>query len=136
MPKIETEAELQNAIRALETQLISEGRLFKTELQIAYENIKPINLIKSTFEQAAASHALKDNVLSTSVGLTVGYISKMLFQGVAVSPIKNIVGTALQFGITNLVLKNPETIKSFGASIFQLIRRKAKDKTILENESI
>ncbi len=127
MEKISTEAALENAIFQLENQRVSEGRMLKTQFNMALDSIKPINLLKSTFEEVAESQALKGNILNTGIGLVVGYLSKVLFQGVAATPLKNVLGTAVQLGVTNVVSKHAETIKALGASFFRLIRRKTKD---------
>jgi len=95
--------------------------MLKENFGIAYESIKPINLIKSTLNEIAASQDLKDNFLNTAVGLTAGYLSKTLFVGVSHNPLKRLLGTVLMYGITNLVAKHPETIKSVGSGILNLI---------------
>jgi hypothetical protein len=49
---------------------------------------------------------------------------------------KNMVGAALQFGITNVVAKNPETIKGLGMAFFQWIKRKIKSPIPPETPAI
>jgi hypothetical protein len=126
MENINSETALQSAIFKLENQHADEGRLLKAQFHLVFESIKPINLLKSTFEQAAASQALKGNILSTGVGIAVGYFSKILFQSVAGIPLKSIFGSALQLGVTNVVSKNPGAVKSLGAAFFRLFRRKTR----------
>ena len=124
MQKINSEAELRTAIVQLEIRQAEEGRLLKEQFQLVYESIKPINLIRSTLKDAVASRGLKEDVLNASVGLSAGYISKAVFEGVTSSPFKKIIGTALMFGIKNVVARNPETIKTIGRFVFQHIFRK------------
>ncbi|HEY6503714.1 MAG TPA: hypothetical protein VIZ28_07070 [Chitinophagaceae bacterium] len=122
MQKINTATSLRNAILELEMRQANEGKILKEQFHIAYESLKPLNLIKNTFKQAAGSVALKENLLNTSVGLTAGYLSKILFEGVSHNPLKKLLGSALMFGITNLVTKNPETLKSIGMKLLKVIR--------------
>jgi hypothetical protein len=98
--------------------------MVKDEFFIAIDSVRPINLIKSTFREAVASRDLKNNIVNTSVGLTAGYLSKIVFAGVMKTPLTKLLGTALMFGVTNLVARNPETVKSVGKGFFNLIRGK------------
>lgn len=112
MQKINSSAELHLAIAALELQQTAEAKLLKQQFNLAYESIKPVNLIKSTLKDISASQDLKDNLLNSAVGITVGYVSKKIFEGTSHSPVKRMLGTALMFGVTNAVAKNPETLKA------------------------
>ena len=122
MQNINTEIELRASILFLESRQMEEGRMLKEQFMLAYESIKPVNLIKSTIMEAAESSNLQDNLLNATVGLTAGYLSKVMFQSVTNSPIKKILGTALMFGIKNLVAQNPETVKALGKGFFEMIK--------------
>lgn len=122
MEKLNAEDTLRNAIAQLEDQRSEEGKAIKEQFQVAYESLKPLNLIKSTLKEATASIDLKDNLLNTTIGLAVGFVSKKLFEGKTKSPFKRLVGSALMFGVTNLISKNPETIKSIGGRLMNVIR--------------
>ncbi len=121
MPQIDTASSLRVAILKLETQQESEGKVLKEQFHLAYESIKPINLIKSTFKEVTASQDLKDNLLNTTVGITAGYLSKKIFEGVSNNPLRKLLGTALMFGITNVVAKNPDTVKAVAKGIFKIV---------------
>jgi len=124
MKKINSEATLRDAIVQLEHRRADEEKMLREQFHLACESMKPINLIKSTFKEAIASPDLKDNILNTSVGLAAGYVSKLLFVNVSHSPLKKLLGIALQFGITKLVAKNPEAVKSLGRGLMKIINRK------------
>ena len=121
MEKINSTAQLKAAIFDLETRQNNEGKILKEQYIVAYESIKPVNLIKSTFKEVAASPDLKDELLNTSIGLAAGYLSKMLFQGASHSPLRKLFGTVLMFGITNAVAKHPEVIKAAGKGLLKII---------------
>ena len=138
MQKIVTETDLRFAILQLESRQTEERRLLKEQFLVAVESIKPINLIKNTLREAVGSDDLKDNLLNTSLGFSAGYISKILFQGATSSPLKKIIGTALMFGIKNLIAQNPEFVKSGGRAIFNYIRNilSEKDKKDHKDETL
>ena len=128
MQKITSAIELREAILQLEIKRAEEGKALHEQFKLVYESMKPINLIKNTFKEVAASPDLKDSLVNTSVGLTAGYISKKLFEGLSNNPIRKFAGSALQFGIMNIVAKNPEVVKSFGQKILKMIRSRPDDK--------
>ncbi len=118
---INTESELRAAILQLESTQALEKKILKEQFHLTYESMKPINLIKSTFKDVAASTDIKDNLLNAGVGLGVGYITKVVFQGASHSPLRKLFGTVLEFGIANVVAKNPEAVKSVAGGVFRII---------------
>lgn len=136
MQTIVTESDLRNAILQLESRQADENILMKAQFLIAVESIKPINLIKSAFIEATESEDLQANFVNTSIGLSAGYVSKMLFQGISHGPLRKIIGTVIMFGIKNLVAQNPETVKTGGRIFFKIIRDLlGKDKNTHTNEA-
>lgn len=126
MEAITTSIELKNAILLLEfDQQIREQQL-KEQVFLTIESLKPVNLIKSTLHEVVSSPYLIDNILGVAMGLTSGYITKKIAMGKSVSVIRKILGTLLEFGITNIVAQNTDSIKTFGQSIYQYFLRKKK----------
>ncbi len=123
MQMINSGNELRMAILALEIQQSDEGRMLKEHLHIAYESIKPINLIKSAFKEVSESQDLRDASFNTFIGLTVGYFSKIVFERISNNPFKKLFGTALQFAIANVVAKNPETTNFLGKGFLKISGR-------------
>ncbi len=121
MQKINLDTGLRGAILQLEGRQADEGEMLKEECQLVIQSIKPINLIRNSFKEVATSKNLRDDILSTSVGLAAGYLSKKLFESVSHRPLKRLFGTALLFGITNVVAKNPEAVKSVGKWFISMI---------------
>jgi hypothetical protein len=136
MEKINSEADICAAILVLEAKQEEERLLLKKEFQQAYESMKPINLIKSTFKDVAQSEDIKDNLINTGVGLAAGYVSKALFEGVTHSPLRKLLGTALMFGVTNIITRNPETVKAVSNGIFVFVKSKfaGKDDEVEETK--
>jgi hypothetical protein len=105
---------LAETIKQLEIKKETEEEQLKEQFHLAYNSLKPANLIESAFLKAVNSGKLKDNVINTSAGLTTGFLIKKLFVGSSHSLLKNIFGNVLMFGITNLIIKNPGFIKMLG----------------------
>src|SRR4030066_2103717 len=110
MEKIQSLSELEDAIKLLKFKKAEDEQLLKELFYMTYENVKPINMIKSLFKEPIASQNIKDSLLTTSVGLGAGYLSKLLFQGVVRVPFKNFIGSALMLSVENLIAKNPGVV--------------------------
>lgn len=119
MQKIISSKELKDAIQSLEEKQADQGRLLKEQFFIVIESIKPVNIIKSTFNEVASSPYLMSNILRTTIGLTAGYISNKTIVGSSGNLLRKLLGTILQFGVTTLIIRNPEAIKSFVQSFLQ-----------------
>lgn len=126
MKNINSESDLRNAIIQLEVKQTYEREMLNDQFHLAYNGLKPINLIKNTLKQAAASQEIKNNILNTAVGLSAGYFSKLLFERISTNPFKKILGSALLFVVTNMVTKNPATVKLLGNKILSSIRNPDK----------
>lgn len=59
----------------------------------------------------ATTSEFKGNILSNVIGITTGYLTKKVLLGSTHNPIKRILGTLLQFVITNVVTKHSEKVK-------------------------
>ncbi|MDD3723629.1 MAG: hypothetical protein PHW92_14300 [Lutibacter sp.] len=137
MEKITTQQELKAAILLLEQKQLQEGNELKNQFRVAYNSVKPANIILNTLKNLGESSIVKEGILNTSVGFGTGYLTKMVFQGVVNSPLKKLFGSALMFGITNVVSKNPEVIKSLGRKFFNLFKNHSSDEVNeSENEDI
>ena len=119
MQTITTIADLRNAIQLSEIERSVKMELMKGQFHLTLESFKPVNLITGTLNDIAKSPYLADNMLGTAMGLVTGYLSKALIIGTSGNKIRRLVGTVMQFGITNLIAQNSDSIKSFGRSLFQ-----------------
>lgn len=124
MQNITSTAGLKNAIQLLEVEQAIKGQLLKEQFYIAYDSFKPVNLLKGALKNITTSPFLIDNILGTAMGLATGSLSKKIFIGTSGNMFRKLIGSILQFGVTNFVAKHPDAIKSFGQVIFQYFLRK------------
>ena len=129
MQKITSQSALKLAILLLEQRQEEEGRILKEQFKLTYNSLKPANILLGAIKDLSSSTLLKDNILNSSVSLGAGYASKMLFQGIVSSPIKKILGSALMFGVTKLVSKNPDFIKTLEMGFLKIFGTKSKFKS-------
>ena len=117
MGKITNAKALNEAIIELEKQKTSQWLILKEDAGIVYENLKPINVIKRTINDLSSSEGLIENIISSLVGISSGFVSRKIVVGKSTSIFRNIFGTILQTAITNLIIRHPEMIKSIGSKI-------------------
>lgn len=128
MTKINTVQELRETISLLEIKQSHELDLLKEQFKVTYESLKPVNLIGNTIKELTTQTNLKGHLLNSALGLAAGYLTKKATIGNTHNPIKQLLGTFLQMGVTNLVAKNGDSIKSFGHGLLnQLLRKKKPD---------
>lgn len=117
MEKITSISELKTAIQLLEIKKVKEMMLLKEQFNDTLISLKPSNLIKNKITDIVESPNLKKNIFSTALGLVAGYLSKKVMVGSTHNPIKQVLGTLLQVGITGLVAKNSDGIQSIASQL-------------------
>ena len=128
MKKLSAGMELKETIRLLESEQDAKKLIIKEHLYLTYDSLKPVNILKKTLMDISSSPHLVDNMLGAAMGISSGFISNKLFVGGSGSVLRKILGTILQFGVTNAVAQHPEKIKSVGHFVIQLLRRKKNMK--------
>ena len=110
---------LLDSIQFLEEEQIVKRQLLKEQLNISYESLKPLNLLKVAIKDMSSTPDLGNNVVGTVLGLASGFLSKKVFIGTSGSLIRKLLGSFIQLGVTNIVAKHPEIIKTFGQYLIQ-----------------
>jgi hypothetical protein len=126
MQNITSSAGLKDAIKLLEAEQEIKAQLLKEQLYLTYESLKPVNLLRHTLKEISSSPYLIDNISGTAMGLLSGFLSRKIFVGTSGNLIRKLVGSILQFGVTNVVAQNSDVIKSIGQALLQHYFRKKK----------
>lgn len=98
----------------------------KYQFDVAYESVKPINLVKNLVHDVAASPDIKNDMASNIIGLVTGFISKKLVLGNNPKNgiFKKLLGTIIQFTIGNKVANHTEDIKFVATVLLNNILKK------------
>jgi hypothetical protein len=126
MQNITSTLALKNAIQLLEADQAVKGQLLKEQFYVTYESLRPVNLIKNTLHDISTSPYLIDNILSTGMGIASGFLTNKIFVGRSGNIVRNLLGTILQFGVTNVVAQHPAAVKSLGEIIMHFLIRKKR----------
>ena len=121
----ETEA-LNELILAEELKYTRDLEQLKDQFHVAYESVKPINLVKNLFHEVTSSPEIKSDLVSNAIGLGTGFLTKTLLLGFSHNPIKKVIGTVFEFAVANLVTKHSENVKVIGGNLFKHFFKKNK----------
>jgi len=124
MENITCAADLKLAIQNLEFQREVQGQLLRDHFFITFESLKPVNLIKNTLHEITSSPYLIDNMLGAIMGIVSGYISRKIAVGTSHSMFRKIMGSVLQFGVTNFVAQHPDILKTIGNFVMNKFQHK------------
>jgi len=130
MKKSSESQALAVSIHSLRIKQSRELIVLRDQFHLTYESLKPINLIKHTFKEAASSSEIREGMVNNVIGLTTGYFTKAILIGSSANPIKKILGTLLQFTVATLVAQNSDSIKSIGKVVLDKLFKTPVDSDL------
>jgi len=128
--------DIRKSIILLEIKQKEERNYLLQECLNIYENLKPINVIKSTIIEASQSKEIGENLLGTGVGLTAEFLTKVLVGSVLQTPATKLIGIAMMYGVSNVIAKNRDKVKAMSTGIFKYVKSKIRAKTIEYEDGI
>jgi len=120
---------LNELILAEELKYTNDLEQLKYQFHLAYDSIKPINMVKNLFHEVTASPEIKTDLVSNAIGLGTGFLTKTLLLGFSHNPIKKVVGTVFEFAVANLVSKHSDRIKLVGVNLLKHFFQKKQNRT-------
>src|SRR5665648_1202995 len=122
MQKILAAEALKKSIQVTERRQMEEGKLLREQFTDTFESLKPINVLRKMLTDIAEPSALKETLIQTVTGLMSGYISRKLFVRSSKNPLLRLAGVLVQYGVTNFVAKNSDSIKALGSVSYTHLR--------------
>lgn len=119
---------LRESILVLERRQVEEEKLLREQFSVAYESIKPLNVLKRVINEIATPSEFKDNLVETVSGLVSGYVSRKLLVRSSTNPVLRFAGLALQYGVTNFVTKNAETLQAVSMHFIRKLTDKFRNQ--------
>jgi len=136
MIKINTNKELKEAIQLLEEKRALQAQLLKNRLLSVSEELKPANIMKNIFSKVTASPDLKGGIITTAIGLSTFYLTRKTVWRSGRNPLRKILVSLLQLGVSNVIARNPKAIKSISHAVFDgIFHRKKKDDLASHQET-
>jgi len=119
---------LRESIRLLEIQQAEEGKILKEQFKATYESLKLVNIVKASIKDLTESIEIKTSLFDSIVSVLTGYVTKKLMISSKSNPFMKIIGLIMQFGITNLVSKNAETIRTYITELIDKFMHPAEEE--------
>ena len=129
--EINNSIDLKAAIEQLENKNLVQKNVITDQFNDTLESLKPINLLKSSFNKVVRSPGLVENIINATVGLGAGFLSKKMLIGKSSSILKKLLGNAVEFGVAGLITKNSGSIKNTGLGLFNKIFHLKKNQNNL-----
>jgi hypothetical protein len=126
MQNITTVAELKNAIEILEVRQEIKGQRLKEQIYLTYESLKPVNLIRNGIKEIFSPKILPENFSGSAMGMAGGLLFKKILVGKSGNIFRKLFGSVVQYGISNFVAQNAESIKAVSHAIFDYLLPKKK----------
>jgi len=119
---------LQQKIMLVEMQREKDFEILHEQFKTSFANLSPLNIIKNTLKDVVNSKEIKNDVADAGIGFTTGYLAKKILFGSTINPIKIVAGSLLQTLVSNISIKNADTIKAVASKIFGAIRTNKNKK--------
>ncbi|CAH8281674.1 hypothetical protein EV196_104134 [Mariniflexile fucanivorans] len=100
---------LDDAMMLLEKKRRMQHEALRTQFYETSETFRPINIFNQTVKDFRESPEGKTNLFETILSISGGYFSKKLLIGKSNSWVKNLLGYALQYTVTNFISKKVHT---------------------------
>ncbi len=130
MYNINNSDELRQAIRLLEDEVEEQKLQVKEQLNLLYKTFEPVTVVKNVFSEVVTSEEFRANILTATMGISTGYLTKRLLFKKNNNPLKSLLGNLLQYGLANLIIHPSRTLQTIFLPILGLIldsgRKQAK----------
>lgn len=126
MHKVTSTSELKEAILQLELKQKEQWVDLKDNLNVAFESLKPINLIKTTYREFLSTPHMAEDIIGSTIGLASGFITKKLVVRKSGNILRAFAGGLAQMLISNFVTRHAGTVKTIGSGLLHRIFFKKK----------
>lgn len=117
---------LQQTIAWMQQEQSKKGDVLKDRFQETTDSLKPLRLLQGAAKEVVIEAAGMDDLIVPVVGLVLGNLLKRAVNGKSENETRLAIGAALQVGITTLIIKHPEEMKSLASATYQLFFGKRK----------
>lgn len=133
MKEISSTEELLKAIEVLEAENALRAAQLKVEFGLTLDKFSPALAVTKTISDVASSNYFKGDFLGTAFGVLSGWLTRKLFIRGSPNSIRNLIGIAVQFGITNLAANNFGIVKTVAKTLFHNTKKENVNKSDLSD---
>lgn len=126
MKPISTAAELKAAIAELEQKKVAQQANLKSEFAHTKEVLNPVHMVKNTFSKLAEMPEVKKTLISTIVGIGIGYLSNKAVHALQEDKLDRMLNNFVDNGLDRVVERNPQGLLSKAISLTRQIAKDSK----------
>jgi hypothetical protein len=119
-------SDLKAAILVLEKEKAAKGQLLKEQVKVSLDSLKPLNLLKNTFNNFAESPEVQNNLVDLAIAIGTGFISKKVISGSKTGSRVKQAGILVIDALNVYIARNPEIIRTVGNFIVNFFHRKKR----------
>ena len=105
MEQIKNSADLTLAISKLESIIKEQEDQLKVQFELTFESLKPVSIIKNTFDEIVSSSKIKKDLSTITIGMITGFIAKKVVIGKTSNPISNWASKIFEMMISSETMK-------------------------------
>lgn len=125
---------LREKIMELQIRQAEEGKVLKAQLVTTYDNLKPVNIVKSIVGDVFDSKSLRDEFVNSAVAYTTGLITRKLIIGTSKNQALRLFGLGIQLAMTTLMSKNYAAVKEVIAQLAGSVFTKVQEDFLFKND--
>jgi hypothetical protein len=129
MHKVTSTSELKDVIERLEYKQKEQWIGLKDNINVAFDSLKPINLIRSTYKEFVSTPHMAENLVNSTIGIATGLITKKFIVRKSGNVLRHFTGGLAQMLISNFVTRHSGTIKTIGSGLIHRVFYKKKLET-------
>ena len=126
MKPISTSAELKAAIAELEKKREVQQLTIKGQFAQTKQALNPVNMIKNTFSHVAETPEIKKTLISTVIGIGLGYLSNKAVHALKEDKLDRMINNFIDQGLNKLEERNPNGFLSKAVSLTRQVARDSK----------
>jgi len=132
MTEINSSIELKAAILQLENRQAEQEQMLRTQYEITYKSLNPINILKKSFKDSFSSNEKEEGSIDYFANFIGDFVSKQIFKGTTNNTVKEYLSPIIQCIIVTIIKQNSDFFKTFGESLINVLSKKENEEPDLE----
>jgi hypothetical protein len=126
---IKNSEDIKKVIVLIEDEVEEQKKLLMDQINILYDNFRPVNVVKDVFREVVTSEDFRGNILTATMGISTGYVTKRLLFRKDNNLLKALTGNLLQYGIANMIVNPSRVLKTIFLPILELFSSKKEKES-------
>jgi hypothetical protein len=118
---VSNSTDIKKVIGLLEDEVEEQKQMLVEQVSVLYDSFSPVNVVKDVFREVVTSEEFRGNLLTATMGISAGYLTRKLLFKKNNNILKALSGNLLQYGIANLIVNPTRVLKTIFLPLLELI---------------